>query len=38
MGGSGEKLREEKIGNGLRNEFSFGYIWLRYMLDSKVDI
>lgn len=38
MGGSGEKLREEKMANGLRNQFNFGYILLRYMLDSKVDI
>lgn len=38
MGGSGGKLREEKMGNGLRNQFSFGYLGLRYMLDSKVDI
>lgn len=38
MGGSGGKLREEKMGNELRNQFNFGYIWLRYMLDSKVDI
>lgn len=32
------KTEEETMGNGLRNQFSFGYVGLRYMLDSKVEI